>query len=386
MDVTSIDFRSDAKEANSRERVRTFAREAEARGLGDASVKAAMASMLADADAAAREDGEGKGDTKEENETTTATTTGGASWPTQFALLLARAHKCQRRDTVGVGVTVLLDIVYALLLSALFRNVADDQEGVQNRLGCLFFIALNLAYSSALPAINLFTAEKYIVIRERASGAYTTSAYYVSKFIAELPRLLSRFGFCVLVYWIVGFNPTFARFAIFVAIVLAHCLAAQAIGMVMATGLPIGAALAFGPATITVFTLFGGIYLNVDTIPEGAGWVKFIDFIYYTFSALCVNEFDDSSMTFSCDAAARCLENGDAVLELYGFEDVRVSTQILCQLALTFGLQALAFRLLVRSTSRFLPLEMDPAVAVAAAAGGEEKNADADAKELGTRA
>ena len=65
---------------------------------------------------------------------------------------------------------------------------------------------------------------------------------------------------------------------------------------------------------------------------------------------------------------------------------MRVSTQILCQLALTFGLQALAFRLLVRSTSRFLPLEMDPAVAVAAAAGGEEKNADADAKERGTRA
>jgi hypothetical protein len=53
----------------------------------------------------------------------------GAGWLTQFALLLTRAHKSQRRDVVGVGVTVFLDVFYALLLSALFRGVTDDQAG-----------------------------------------------------------------------------------------------------------------------------------------------------------------------------------------------------------------------------------------------------------------
>ena len=221
----------------------------------------------------------------------------------------------------GVGITYFLDVLYAFLLSALYRGVGDDQEGIQNRLGCLFFIVLNLAYSSALPSINLFAGEKFIVIREQASGAYSTSAYYLSKLVAELPKLSSKLVFCTLVYWIVGFNPDPVRFLRFVVIVLSEVLAAQAIGMVMATGMPIGGALALGPACITVFTLFGGIYLNMDSIPTGAGWIRYVDFIYYAFSALCANEFDDPEAAFACgDEAARCLPDGASVLELYSFE------------------------------------------------------------------
>ena len=175
----------------------------------------------------------------------------------------------------------------------------DDQEGLQNRLGCLFFICLNLAYGAALPSINLFAGEKYIVIRERASGAYTTSAYYVSKLVAELPKLSSKLVFCALVYWIVGFNPDPTRFLNFVLIILAEVLSAQGVGMVR-HGDPIGAALALGPAFITVFTLFAGIYLNMDSIPTGAGWVRYIDFIWYAYSALMANEFRDPDAIFAC--------------------------------------------------------------------------------------
>ena len=137
--------------------------------------------------------------------------------------------------------------------------------------------------SAALPSINLFAAEKNIVIREQASGAYATSAYYLSKLVAELPKLSSKFVFCTLVYWIVGFNPDPVRYLNFLLIVICGAWLREAIGMVMATGLPIGAALAFGPACITVFTLFGGIYLNMDSIPLGAGWIAYVDFIYYAF-------------------------------------------------------------------------------------------------------
>ena len=352
MDVMSMDFRSESREGNSRSRVDFFAREAASRGLGEAAASKAL-------EAVALAKKQGAFDAEKE-ETASAKPGGGAGWATQFYLLSQRAHKCQRRDVVGVGVTVFLDVVYALLLAALYRGVGDDQEGVQNRLGCLFFICLNLAYSSALPSINLFAAEKNIVIREQASGAYATSAYYLSKLVAELPKLSSKFVFCTLVYWIVGFNPDPTRYLNFLLIVVCECLAAQAIGMVMATGLPIGAALAFGPACITVFTLFGGIYLNMDSIPLGAGWIAYVDFIYYAFSALCANEFGDADATFTCDGdGGRCLPDGAAVLELYSFEDIRVAPQVLCQLALTFGLQCLAFVLLVRSSSRYMPLRIE---------------------------
>jgi hypothetical protein len=63
-----------------------------------------------------------------------------------------------------------------------------------------------------------------------------------------------------------GFNPDPVRFVRFVLIVLCEVLAAQAIGMVMATGMPIGGALALGPACITVFTLFGGALYKLNPV------------------------------------------------------------------------------------------------------------------------
>jgi ABC-type multidrug transport system ATPase subunit len=361
MDVTSLDFRSGTAEANSRARVRLFAEEAERRGLGAKAVDVATSALLNMREDSIAEFEGPRGDSVETND---AVMNQGAGWLTQFVLLFTRANKSQRRDRGGVGVTVFLDVLYALLLSALYRGVEDDQEGLQNRLGCLFFICLNLAYGAALPSINLFAGEKYIVIRERASGAYTTSAYYVSKLVAELPKLSSKLVFCALVYWIVGFNPDPTRFLNFVLIILAEVLSAQGVGMVLATGMPIGAALALGPAFITVFTLFAGIYLNMDSIPTGAGWVRYIDFIWYAYSALMANEFRDPDAIFACpdgEDATRCLPDGAAVLEMYSFEDIRVAPQIAYQLLLSVGLQLVAFGCLVRSSSKFLPLYIEKA-------------------------
>ena len=102
----------------------------------------------------------------------------------------------------------------------------------------------------------------------------------------------------------------------------------------MAAALPVGGALALGPAFITVFTLFGGIYLNVDSIPQGAGWIRYIDFIYYAFSALTVNEFG-GDVHFTCgEGESRCLESGKDVLELYSFENIKVGTQVGSQFGL----------------------------------------------------
>ena len=83
-------------------------------------------------------------------------------------------------------------------------------------------------------------------------------------------------------------------------------------------------------------------------------------FVLRLLSALCASEFDDPDARFACapGADARCLPDGRAVLELYSFEDVTVGTQIAAQLALAAGLQCLAYALLVRGTSRFLPRRM----------------------------
>lgn len=282
----------------------------------------------------------------------------GANWFQQFALLMDRSLREQKRNVIGIFVPIVIDVIYALILSALYRDLGKDQQGVQDRIGCLFFICLNVAYTSALPAINLFAGEKAVIGRERSSGAYSCSAYYISKYIAELPKLLPRLFFCALVYNVVGFREGAEYFWTFVSIIICEALAAQALGIFMAASLPVGAALALGPASITIFTLFGGIYLNVDSIPKGAGWIKYIDFIYYAFSALAANEFG-GDVKFTClEGEIRCLENGREILELYSFENVKVGTQVGAQFGLQLGIQFLAFWFLKRGQEAYMALNI----------------------------
>ena len=141
MDITSIDMRHESREKSSRARIEFFADEARARGLGKRCVERALEAIHGPQDS-------GVHDTKH------------AGWTTQFSLLFRRSLVNQRRDAVGVGVQVTIELVYALIVSALFRGVGTDQKGVQDRIGCLFFVVLNVAYTAALPAINLFASER----------------------------------------------------------------------------------------------------------------------------------------------------------------------------------------------------------------------------------
>ena len=345
MDITSVDTRYKNREVTSRSRIEFFADEARARGLGKKSVDRAL-EALREGGTASKSNEIGSYDTKH------------AGWMMQFSLLFRRSLRIQRRDVVGVGVTVTIEIMYALIMSAVFRGIGMDQKGVQDRIGCLFFVVLNVAYTSALPVINIFAVEKSIVIRERASGAYSWSSYYLSKYVSELPKILPRLLYCTIVYWIVGLRDSVASFWVFVAIVVVEAMSMMAFGMLMASSMPIGAALALGPACITILTLFGGIYLNIDSIPDGARWIRFIDPIYYAYSALVANEFGGDDVTFTCDDSnsARCLENGQAVLELYAFQDVKVGIQIMAQMILQVGIHIIAFLALRRTSAQYMPL------------------------------
>ena len=362
MDITSMDRRSEVAEKNSRDRLRLFANKCEERELGENAVKLAGAmnsSLFGNGNAGGGSGSNNSKNRKKKGEDNTLVNKyqgRGANWFQQFALLMDRSLREQKRNVIGIFVPIVIDVIYALILSALYRDLGKDQQGVQDRIGCLFFICLNVAYTSALPAINLFAGEKAVIGRERSSGAYSCSAYYISKYIAELPKLLPRLFFCALVYNVVGFREGAEYFWTFVSIIICEALAAQALGIFMAASLPVGAALALGPASITIFTLFGGIYLNVDSIPKGAGWIKYIDFIYYAFSALAANEFG-GDVKFTClEGEIRCLENGREILELYSFENVKVGTQVGAQFGLQLGIQFLAFWFLKRGQEAYMAL------------------------------
>eukprot|EP00121_Abeoforma_whisleri_P016568 Awhi_evm2s15198 len=75
----------------------------------------------------------------------------------------------------------------ALLTGIVFYGLGYDQNGVQNRLGVLFFVTLMQSFGPIIGKVILFHLEKALFIRERTAGVYRVSTYYLAKSSAEFP-------------------------------------------------------------------------------------------------------------------------------------------------------------------------------------------------------
>jgi hypothetical protein len=81
-----------------------------------------------------------------------------------------------------------------------------------------------------------------------------------------------------------------------------------------------------------IFMLFGGLFVNLDSIPIFLRWIQWISLITYTYKALVQNEFDASS-TFS---TIRGSISGSSVVESYGLGSPTMQQCIFINLGLAF--------------------------------------------------
>ncbi|MGH0132134.1 UNVERIFIED_CONTAM: hypothetical protein FKN15_049995 [Acipenser sinensis] len=111
-----------------------------------------------------------------------------------------------------IGVTVFL----ALIVGAIFFGIKDDESGIQNRVGALFFVVTNQCFST-VSAAELFITERKIFIHEYISGYYRLSVYFLSKIMADILtlRTVPSIFFTCVVYFMIGLKNTVSAFFIF---------------------------------------------------------------------------------------------------------------------------------------------------------------------------
>ncbi|KAM6136661.1 broad substrate specificity ATP-binding cassette transporter ABCG2 isoform 1-T1 [Phoenicopterus ruber ruber] len=92
-----------------------------------------------------------------------------------------------------------------LVVGAIFFGLKEDSTGLQNRVGAMFFLTTNQCFSS-ISAIELFVVEKKIFTHEYISGYYRTSAYFISKLVADLipMRTIPSIIFTCVIYFMLG--------------------------------------------------------------------------------------------------------------------------------------------------------------------------------------
>ena len=86
-------------------------------------------------------------------------------------------------------------------------------------------------FDSMFTALTAFPDERTVILKERASGSYHLSAYFLAKTTSDAPvRLLLPFIYMTTSYWMIGLDNRFSTFVGTVGCTLLSVLAGEAIG------------------------------------------------------------------------------------------------------------------------------------------------------------
>ena len=107
------------------------------------------------------------------------------TWHKQVNILFRRNLREQSRKLHILGTSIVQTIFMAALIGTVFLQIGTTQQGLLRREPVLFFCAINQGVFGALTVINSFPVERTLTLRERASGTYFASAYFVAKVLAD---------------------------------------------------------------------------------------------------------------------------------------------------------------------------------------------------------
>ncbi|GIL50151.1 hypothetical protein Vafri_6284 [Volvox africanus] len=217
----------------------------------------------------------------------------GAPWVQQVRYLTVRSVKTRRFQSLSVQKTAQL-LVVAVLAGLFWWQIGARLDSTQAALdvgGLLFFVELFMGFATLFAALFTFPLEFQMLVKERQSGMYRLSAYYLARTASDLPMdcfLPSLFVW--IIYWMTGLRIHAGAFFAHWASVLLIVLTSQSVGLL------IGATVINPQNGQTIATIFmlatmlvGGYY--VRGMPVWIAWLKYVSFIYWGWNLLLKIEF-----------------------------------------------------------------------------------------------
>ncbi|CAL8331717.1 unnamed protein product [Lota lota] len=188
-----------------------------------------------------------------------------------------------------VGVSIFL----ALIVGTIFFGVKNDQSGIQNRMGALFFITTNQCFSS-VSAAELFITERKLFVHEYISGYYRVSVYFLSKVLSDILvlRTIPAAIFSLVSYFMIGLQVSVKAFFIFMLTVMLVSYTATAMTMAISADQSVVAlANLFITISFVFMMIFSGLLVNLPSIMDWLAWLKYFSIPRYGLAALQINEF-----------------------------------------------------------------------------------------------
>ncbi|OMP04639.1 ABC transporter-like protein [Corchorus olitorius] len=252
------------------------------------------------------------------------------NWWQQFTILLQRGVK-ERKHESFASLNIFQVLIVAFLAGLLWWQ--SDIAHLQDQIGLLFFASGFWGFYPLFQAIFTFPQERMMLEKERSSGMYRLSSYFMSRTIADLPmELILPTAFIIITYWMAGLKPSAGNFLHTLFVVLFSVLVAQGLGLALgALVMDQKKATILGTVIMLAFLLAGGYY--IQHVPAFISWLKYISISYHTYKLFLGSQYKPNE-TYPCgDSGKVCL-----VRDFPSIKTVGLDGQLLSAIALAIML------------------------------------------------
>merc|ERR1740129_1589331 len=151
-----------------------------------------------------------------------------SSFATQFVVLIKRAANDLWRNPMRGKAQIGQSLFLGLILTLIWAPLDNDQNGVQDRVGIIFFLSVNSVMQNVMCVLTTFANERGAVLREQENGMYRTLPYFISRILVDVPlKVLQPILQGIIVYWAVGFQADAMKYLVFQLILILLALASN---------------------------------------------------------------------------------------------------------------------------------------------------------------
>ncbi|XP_011028515.1 PREDICTED: ABC transporter G family member 14-like [Populus euphratica] len=224
------------------------------------------------------------------------------SWWHQFRVLFQRGLRERRYESFN-RLRIFQVLSVSILGGLLWWKTPTSH--IEDRIALLFFFSVFWGFYPLYNAVFTFPQERRMLVKERASGMYHLSSYFLARTCGDLPlELALPTAFVFIIYWMGGLKADPITFILSLLVVLYSVLVSQSLGLAIgAILMDVKQATTLASVTTLVFLIAGGYY--VQQIPPFIVWLKYLSYSYYSYKLLLGVQYNEDDY-YECSKGVLC--------------------------------------------------------------------------------
>ncbi|KAF5441875.1 hypothetical protein F2P56_037186 [Juglans regia] len=258
------------------------------------------------------------------------------SWWHQFKVLLQRGLR-ERRFEAFNRLRIFQVISVAVLGGLLWLDTPPSH--IEDRIALLFFFSVFWGFYPLYNAVFTFPQERRMLVKERSSGMYRLSSYFLARTVGDLPlELALPTAFVFIIYWMGGLKPNAMTFILSLLVVLYSVLVSQSLGLAIgAILMDVKQATTLASVTTLVFLIAGGYY--IQQIPPFIVWLKYLSYSYYCYKLLLGVQYKEDDY-YECSKGVLCRVGDFPAVKSMGLSHLWVDVAIMALMLVGYRLVA----------------------------------------------